>query len=90
MDFNSNMKYLFRFTSEIVRNIQTIERINGTMNLTSIPPVQAEMLRLQAQIRSTHFSTRIEGNRLTLKETEDVLRYGKKFSGRKRDVQEVE
>ena len=84
------MKYLFQYTSEIVRYIQTIERINETMNLTVIPPVQAEMLRIQAQIRSTHFSTRIEGNRLTLKETEDVIRQGKNFAGRERDVKEVE
>lgn len=84
------MKYTFQFTTEIVRYIQSIERVKETLNLTIIPPVQAEMLRLQAQIRSTHYSTRIEGNRLTLKETEQVLRQGKKFAGRERDVKEVE
>ncbi|MBC8465954.1 Fic family protein, partial [bacterium] len=44
----------------------------------------------QAHIRSTHYSTRIEGNRLTLKETEQVIQQGRLFPGRERDVGEVE
>jgi Fic family protein len=84
------MKYKFQFSPEIVRYIQIIERVNETIHYTVIPPVQAEILRMQAQIRSTHYSTRIEGNRLTLKETEQVVRQGKKFPGKERDVKEVE
>ncbi|OQY28771.1 MAG: cell filamentation protein Fic, partial [Anaerolineaceae bacterium 4572_5.1] len=49
-----------------------------------------EHLRIQAHIRSTHYSTRIEGNRLTLKETEQVIQQGRLFPGRERDVREVE
>lgn len=60
------------------------------MRLTVLPPIIAEGLRQQAHIRSTHFSTRIEGNRLTLKETEEVIQQGRLFPGRERDVQEVE
>ncbi len=55
-----------------------------------LPPMIAEQLRQQAHIRSTHYSTSIEGNRLTLKETEQVIQQGKLFPGRERDVVEVE
>lgn len=51
--------------------------------------VQSE-LRRRARIRSTHYSTRIEGNRLTLAEAEQVVQ-GKRLQlhGRERDEREV-
>jgi Fic family protein len=55
-----------------------------------LPPAVAEGLRLRARIRSTHFSTRIEGNRLTLQEAEQVLMEGREFPGRERDTLEVQ
>ena len=84
------MSYRFTFTPAIVRHLQTIERVRESIRLTILPPMIAEQLRLQAHIRSTHYSTRIEGNRLTLKETEQVIQQGRLFPGRERDVKEVE
>ena len=84
------MAYKFSFNPSIVRYLQTIERVRQTIKLTILPPVVAEQLRQQAQIRSTHYSTRIEGNRLTFKETEQVIQQGRLFPGRERDVGEVE
>ncbi len=84
------MTYKFELTPSIVRYLQTIERVRETVRLTMLPPAVAEVLRFQANIRSTHYSTVIEGNRLTLKETEMVVQQGKQFPGRERDVQEVE
>lgn len=84
------MIYKFSFNPSIVRYLQTIERVRQTIKLTILPPVVAEQLRQQANIRSTHYSTRIEGNRLTLKETEQVIQQGRLFPGRERDVGEVE
>jgi Fic family protein len=84
------MSYKFELTPSIVRHIQKIERVRERVNLTILPPATAEILRFQAHIRSTHYSTRIEGNRLTLKETEMVVQQGKLFPGRERDVKEVE
>jgi hypothetical protein len=66
------VSYQFSFTPEIVRSLQIIERVRETIRLTILPPLIAERLRQQAHIRSTHYSTKIEGNRLTLKETEEV------------------
>ena len=84
------MTYNFSFNASIVRYLQTIERVRQAIRLTILPPVVAEQMRQQAHIRSTHYSTRIEGNRLTLKETEQVIRQGRLFPGRERDVGEVE
>lgn len=84
------MPYHFDLTPKIVRYLQSIERVRETIRLTVLPPTVAEVLRFQANIRSTHYSTRIEGNRLTLKETEMVVQDGRQFPGRERDVQEVE
>ena len=84
------MAFNFSFTSSIVRYLQAIERVRQTVHLTILPPIIAEQLRQQAYIRSTHYSTRIEGNRLTLKETEQVIQQGRLFPGRERDVGEVE
>lgn len=84
------MRYKFSFTPSIVRHLQSIERVRELVRLTILPPVIAEQLRIRAHIRSTHYSTRIEGNRLTLKETEQVIQQGRLFPGRERDVREVE
>ncbi len=84
------MSYPFTFTPAIVQSLQTIERVRETVRLTILPPMIAEQLRLQAQVRSTHYSTRIEGNRLTLKETEQVIHQRRLFPGMERDVKEVE
>lgn len=84
------MGYTFTFTPVIVRYLQSIERVRQLVRLTVLPPMVAERLRVQAHIRSTHYSTRIEGNRLTLKEAEQVVQQGRHFPGRERDVHEVE
>jgi Fic family protein len=84
------MGYNFAFTPNIVRYLQTIERVRETVRLTILPPMIAEQLRFQAHVRSTHYSTRIEGNRLTLKEAEAVIQQKRVFPGMERDVKEVE
>ena len=83
------MAYRFTFTPEIVRSLQAIERARAEVTLTVLPPAMVERLRLQARVRSTHYSTRIEGNRLTLAEAEQVILDGKSFAGRERDTLEV-
>jgi Fic family protein len=84
------MAYEFDLTPEIVRALQSIERARAEVQLTVLPPAVAEGLRLRARVRSTHFSTRIEGNRLTLIEAEQALMEGRKFPGRERDTREVQ
>ena len=84
------MAYRFRITPAILQALQRIERARAEVGLTRLPPREAERLRREARLRSTHFSTRIEGNRLTLAETERVILEKARFPGRERDVHEVE
>lgn len=74
----------------IVRALLEIEAARAVVDHTPFPPMVAEELRRRARIRSTHYSTRIEGNRLTLAEAEEVLAGSRtSFHGRERDVSEV-
>ena len=84
------MKPKYSFTPAIVRDLMEIEAARKTVDMTILPLHIAEQLRQQARVRSTHFSTRIEGNRLTLAETEQVVLEGRRVPGRERDVREVQ
>lgn len=83
-------KPVYQLNSPIARALMDIEAVKVVIEKTPLSPaVQAE-LRHKARVRSTHYSTRIEGNRLTLKEAEKVIAEQKaNFHGRERDVSEV-
>ena len=67
-----------------------IEAARAVVERVHLPPSVTAELRRRARIRSTHYSTRIEGNRLTLAEAEQVIEGEKtQFHGRERDVREV-
>lgn len=84
------MNLRYTFTSAIVRDLMDIESARQAVKLTVLPPQIVERLRQAARVRSTHYSTRIEGNRLTLAEAEHVVLEGRRFPGRERDVREVQ
>jgi Fic family protein len=74
----------------MARALMEIEAARAVVEHTAIPPAVQEELRHRARVRSSHFSTRIEGNRLSLAEAAEVIdgqRTG--FLGRERDVHEV-
>ena len=67
-----------------------IEAARAVVERVHLPPSVTAELRQRARIRSTHYSTRIEGNRLTLAEAEQVIEgQPAHFHGRERDVREV-
>lgn len=80
----------YTLTTAIARALMEIEAARAVVEHTPLTPAAEEQLRRRARIRSTHYSTRIEGNRLTLDEAEQVIE-GKKaqFHGRERDISEV-
>ena len=81
-------KYLI--TPTAARALMEIERARTVVANTPLTPASEAELKRQARIRSTHYSTYIEGNRLTLKETEAVITKKVKFYGRERDAREVQ
>ncbi len=67
-----------------------VEAARVVVESTPLPPVVAADLSRRARLRSTHYSTMIEGNRLTLQEAEQVVSQRRRdFQGRERDVAEV-
>jgi Fic family protein len=80
----------YAITPAMARGLMEIEAARVAVAHTALPPGKEAELRHRARVRSTHFSTRIEGNRLTLAEAEQVIE-GKRadFHGRERDAREV-
>lgn len=74
----------------MARGLMDIEAARAIVEHTPLPPAVEAELRHRARVRSTHYSTRIEGNRLTLEEANQVIA-GRRtsFAGRERDVGEV-
>jgi Fic family protein len=80
----------YTLTPAIVRHLMEIEAARAVVEQITLPPALQSELRRQARIRSTHYSTRIEGNRLTLAEAEKVVEGAKvQLHGRERDAGEV-
>ncbi len=80
----------FVLSSTLVNTLMKIEGLRSVAERMPLSPQAQIELRQRAQLRSTHFSTRIEGNRLTLAETAQVIQTARAFSGRERDVREVQ
>jgi Fic family protein len=80
----------YTLTPAIARQLMEIEAARAVVEQVALPPVVESELRRLARVRSTHYSTRIEGNRLTLAEAEQVVA-GRRLSlhGRERDENEV-
>ena len=83
-------KPLYAISPAIVRGLMEIEAAKAVVENAPLSPAVEADLRHKARVRSTHYSTRIEGNRLTLKEAQDVIEKKKtNLHGRQRDVKEV-
>jgi Fic family protein len=74
----------------MARGLMAIEAARAVVERTPLPVTAEAELRRRARLRSTHYSTRIEGNRLTLDEAERVIaQTTATIRGRERDVREV-
>ena len=80
----------FTLTPAIARGLMQIEAARALVDRTPLSPSAEAALRSSARMRSSHFSTFIEGNRLTLAEAKAVINDEKaEIEGRERDVSEV-
>src|SRR5436305_15312056 len=80
----------YTLTPAMARRLMEIEAARAVVEQIPLPPAVVSEMRNRARLRSTHYSTRSEGNRLTLAEAERVLA-GRKvpLHGRASDVSEV-
>lgn len=63
----------FHYTHQMVRNLGDIEGARAAIDLLPLPLHLADEMRRRARVRSTHYSTKIEGNPLRLEEVEEVV-----------------
>lgn len=79
----------YRFSKKIVAGLIKIESVRGRFESLPITPRLLASLRHSARLLSTHYSTMIEGNRLSEVEVKQVVDGGKAAKGKKRDEAEV-
>jgi len=81
---------IFRITPETAKALMAIEASRTAADRIPMHPKLMASLRESARLHSTHYSTRIEGNRLTLPEVKRVILGKGGFPGRERDEREVQ
>ena len=79
----------FTITAAIANDLMRIEAVKQSIQTLPITPRVLETLRETARLFSTHYSTMIEGNRLTKQQVAQVIAEGQHFPGRERDQDEV-
>jgi Fic family protein len=84
-DFNP----IFSITPAMATDLMRIEAVKQAVRTLPITPRMLANLRETARLFSTHYSTMIEGNRLTQDEVAQVIAGDRHFPGRERDQDEV-
>src|SRR5882724_12861879 len=83
--FNPN----FTITPAVAGGLMRIEAVKQAIQTLPITPRVLANLRETARLYSTHYSTMIEGNRLTQEQVSGVIGQQQHFPGRERDEKEV-
>lgn len=79
---------IFHITTDVAKALMSIEASREAIAALPIDVAVLASLRETARLRTTHYSTQIEGNRLTQIEVQAVVA-GAHFPGRERDAREV-
>lgn len=87
----AEFKPIFSITNTIANNLLEIERVKEGIKALPINPTLLASLRETAKLQTIHYSTQIEGNRLTQDEVKDLISKKKVVSntGRIRDEKEI-
>lgn len=89
------LKKIFEFnptytiTQNILNNILKIEQLKEQIKTLPVTPSLMASLRESAKLTTTHYSTQIEGNRLTQEEVVAVIKDKKTIPQRQRDEKEI-
>ncbi len=81
-------KPVFKITTQTIKYLGKIEASKEIVEDLNIPLPLEEAFRKDAFAKMTHYSTKIEGNRLTLKQTKELIA-GKDVIAREIDKREV-
>jgi Fic family protein len=91
MPFQKPIVFSPKFTikASIANDLMRIEAVKQSIQTLPMTPRVLANLRETARLFSTHYSTMIEGNRLTQQQVAQVIAEGQHFPGRERDQDEV-
>jgi len=78
----------FKFTNQIVNHISNISASNAILSTLPLPQKLEESLHQEAVVKSTHFSTKIEGNSISLEKVQTLLK-GEEIIAKPKDILEV-
>ena len=84
-DFNP----IYTITLDIKKQLARIEAAKDKAGTLPVSPAVLASLRETAKLYTTHYSTMIEGNKLTVEEVKKVITAKQHFPGRERDEREV-
>jgi hypothetical protein len=79
----------FTITPAVANELMRIEAVRQAIRTLPITPRMLANLRETARLFSSHYSTMIEGNRLTQEQVAQVIGADQRFPGRERDQNEV-
>lgn len=79
----------FIITPDIVNSLMKLQELKIEIDRLPINTQILASLKESAQLNSIHYSTMIEGNKLTEREVELIVKEGKKIKGKERDQWEV-
>jgi len=85
----TNFSPTFSISPKIMQLLMRIEAVKTKAMHLPVTPTVIASLRETARLYSTHYSTMIEGNRLTFNQIKDVLEFKGHFPGKERDEDEV-
>jgi Fic family protein len=85
----TNFKPNYTINSKIAKFLMRIEAAKEKVAMLPINPTVLKSLRETSKLYTTHYSTMIEGNRLTPSEVKEVITLQGHFAGRERDEREV-
>lgn len=85
----SRFEPVYQITPVITNALMSIEADRQAITDLPLTPAVLQSLRETARLLSTHYSTQIEGNRLTESQVREVIEGGGRFPGRERDEAEV-
>jgi Fic family protein len=79
----------FTISSQLTQMLVRIELLKQEIQNLPITPTVLTSLRESVRLNTIHYSTYIEGNRLTLNQIQDLIKLGTTFPNRKKDEKEI-
>jgi|SRR5579863_1136852 len=81
---------IYTLSSSIAQALMRIEAVKQSLVYLPLTPSMLKSLRETARLKTIHYSTQIEGNRLTQVQVQEVIERGSHIPGRDRDEREVQ